>query len=212
LFQGNMRSIVRLYHCQPCKIPVTVFTEVSPLFSHDTRSFFLACFFLYSICFFDAGLASVVLVAEACRDYERQQPPPTNQSQPGGGKPLLQKQNSTNSLLLMHNNASSSSLHRLPPPPYPGPPPPPGRLTRPLPASSPSSSSSSHLLSKTDPRPSSDPSQLYQVPYRTYGVLRTSRYRSLLVTECSKQCCGSGSAFILVGWIQIRIGNTDPDP
>ncbi len=27
------------------------------------------------------------------------------------------------------------------------------------------------------------------------------------------QCCGSGSAFILVGWIQIRIriGNTDPD-
>jgi hypothetical protein len=130
-------------------------------------TFFLPVFLYFydnlAICFFDAGLASVVLVAEACRDYERQQPPTTNQSQPGG-KSLLQKQNSTNSLLLMHNNASSSSsLHRLPPPPYPGPPPPPGRLTRPLPASSPSSSS--HLLSKTDPRPSSDPSQLYQVPY-----------------------------------------------
>jgi hypothetical protein len=125
---------------------------------------FLYYYYPFIICFSDAGLASVVLVAEACRDYERQQPlPPTSQSQPGG-KPLLQKQNSTNSLLLMHNNASSSSssLHRLPPPPYPGPPPPPGRLTRPLPASSPSSSS--HLLSKTDPRPSSDPSQLYQVP------------------------------------------------
>jgi hypothetical protein len=29
-----------------------------------------------------------------------------------------------------------------------------------------------------------------------------------------RQCCGSGSAFILVGWIRIRIriGNTDPDP
>ncbi len=28
------------------------------------------------------------------------------------------------------------------------------------------------------------------------------------------QCCGSGtgSAFILIGWIRIRIGNTDPDP
>ncbi len=28
------------------------------------------------------------------------------------------------------------------------------------------------------------------------------------------QCCGSGpgSAFILVGWIRIRIGNSDPDP
>jgi hypothetical protein len=28
------------------------------------------------------------------------------------------------------------------------------------------------------------------------------------------QCCGSGSAFILVSWIRIRIriGNTDPDP
>ncbi len=155
-----------------------------------------------------------MLVAEACRDYERQQPPPTaNQSQPGG-KPLLQKQNSTNSLLLMHNNASSSSssLHRLPPPPYPGPPPPPGRLTRPLPASSPSSSS--HLLSKTDPRPSSDPSQLYQVQYRTYGV----RYCVPVdkgvcwLQNVLKQCCGSGSAFILVGWFRIRSRNTDPDP
>jgi hypothetical protein len=27
-----------------------------------------------------------------------------------------------------------------------------------------------------------------------------------------QQCCGSGSAFILVRWIRIRIGNTDPDP
>jgi hypothetical protein len=30
------------------------------------------------------------------------------------------------------------------------------------------------------------------------------------------QCCGfgpgSGSPFILVGWIQIRVGITDPDP
>jgi hypothetical protein len=140
-----------------------VFTEVSRNFPLTSDPFFLPVFLYYcsfSMCFFYAGLASVVLVAEACRDYERQQPPTTSQSQPGG-KPLLQKQNSTNSLLLLH--ASSSSLHRLPPPPYPGPPPPPGRLTRPLPASSPSSSSS-HLLSKTDPRPSSDPSQLYQVP------------------------------------------------
>ncbi len=162
-----------MYHCQTCLVPVAVFTEVSRNFPLTPAPFFLpvSCIFitLSAFAFFDAGLASVVLVAEACRDYERQQPPTTSQSQPGGGKPLLQKQNSTNSLLLMHNNASSSSsLHRLPPPPYPGPPPPPGRLTRPLPASSPSSSSS-HLLSKTDPRPSSDPSQLYQVP--NYGAL-----------------------------------------
>jgi hypothetical protein len=26
------------------------------------------------------------------------------------------------------------------------------------------------------------------------------------------QCCGSGSAFILLGWIRIRNGNTEPDP
>ncbi len=26
------------------------------------------------------------------------------------------------------------------------------------------------------------------------------------------KCCVSGSAFILVGWIRIRTGNTDPDP
>ncbi len=27
-----------------------------------------------------------------------------------------------------------------------------------------------------------------------------------------KQCCGSGSASIVVGWIRIRIGTADPDP
>jgi hypothetical protein len=62
----------------------------------------------------------------------------------------------------------------------------------------------------TQPRQLKDKVRVYSV--LSSCVTRSWQLASCYVRYCNYQCCGSGPAFILVGCIRIRIGNTDPGP
>ncbi len=59
------------------------------------------------------------------------------------------------------------------------------------------------------------PGTIYHVDLSASGQPVSKVHNTTKVSKdisCDQCCCGSGSAFILHGWIRIRIENTDENP